>query len=366
MAKSIIPRVPDQDNTNRDEFTVTSRAYPDDALRLNNSIVDKSKYDFTYFTFPTDIHQDYVGHYMVININVPVNTIPTNFGYDPVVRGRFVDPSQVNMSELSTVDRLRAEGPISLLNTQQRIAGTLSKMSSGFLGTNSSGEDVTRVIGRGTRRLKSAIALHMPSAVVYAENHDFEEVKLTNMILNGVGAGIGGIASFGKSARTGAMQDGVASGGFLGQLWNAITGETAGTVAASLGYPINPRVEVLYSNTRLRQFVMEVLLAPRNEEESRAVASIVRTLRFHAAPELDNGGFTFIPPAEFDITFYHKGQENTALPKINTCVCTRVEVDYASTGVYSTFSNGYPVVTKLSLGFVEVEIQHKKRIYAGY
>jgi hypothetical protein len=96
--------------------------------------------------------------------------------------------------------------------------------------------------------------------------------------------------------------------------------------------------------------------------------AIIRTLRFHAAPELDSvtAGFTYIPPAEFDITFFNKGVENTAIPRINTCVMDRIEVDYAPTGVYSTFSNGHPVAARLSLGMREIEVVHKRRVLQGF
>ena len=52
--------------------------------------------------------------------------------------------------------------------------------------------------------------------------------------------------------------------------------------------------------------------------------------------------------------------------RINTCVLERCEVDYAPSGVYSTFTNGHPVAVRLSLGFREIEPVHKKRILQGF
>jgi hypothetical protein len=101
--------------------------------------------------------------------------------------------------------------------------------------------------------------------------------------------------------------------------------------------------------------------------------SIIKTLRFHGAPELSDvavpfigQGLFWIPPAEFDITFFHKGKENMNILRINTCVLERIEVDYAPTGVYSTFKNGHPVATRLSMGFRELEPVHKKRVLQGF
>jgi hypothetical protein len=96
---------------------------------------------------------------------------------------------------------------------------------------------------------------------------------------------------------------------------------------------------------------------------------IIKTLRFHSSAELNSvtQGLTWIPPADFDITFFNKGVENIHLIRINTCILERVEVDYAPlSGIYSTFRNGYPVAARLSLGFREVEPLHKKRILQGF
>jgi hypothetical protein len=111
-------------------------------------------------------------------------------------------------------------------------------------------------------------------------------------------------------------------------------------------------------------------MAPKNAEESLAVKNIVRALRFYSAPELSSdpsGNIPlYIPPAEFDITFFTRGEENTNIPRINTCVLERVEVDYAPTGVYSSFRNGHPVAVRLSMGFREIEPLHKLRILQGF
>ena len=114
-------------------------------------------------------------------------------------------------------------------------------------------------------------------------------------------------------------------------------------------------------------------MAPRNEKESRTMHHVIKTLRFHGAPELSDRvvpvigqGLFWIPPAEFDITFFHKGVENMNILRINTCVLERIEVDYAPTGMYSTFRNGHPVAARLSMGFRELEPIHKLRVAQGF
>ena len=151
--------------------------------------------------------------------------------------------------------------------------------------------------------------------------------------------------------------------------------QSAGNVAGQLlkngskvaGYPVNPRVEVLFANRLQRAWMFEVFLAPRTKSESVTAREIIRTLRYHAAPELALGGFFFVPPAEFDITFFRQGVENTNLPRINTCVLEKIDIDYApQNGVYSTFRDGSPVAIRLSMAFREVEIVHKRRVLEGF
>ena len=144
-------------------------------------------------------------------------------------------------------------------------------------------------------------------------------------------------------------------------------GNVVGGVSKFLQSPINPATEILFANTLVRQFTLEVLMAPRNEQESLNMHAIIKTLRFHAAPEIsDVLSLFWIPPAEFDITFFNKGVENMNILRINTCVLERIEVDYAPTGIYSTFRNGHPVAARLSMGFRELEVVHKKRILQGF
>lgn len=133
-----------------------------------------------------------------------------------------------------------------------------------------------------------------------------------------------------------------------------------------LGTPVNPRVEVLFSTRPQRQWVFELFLVPRSEKEAEAVKQIIQTLRYYAAPEISMTGFFYIPPAEFDITFFFNGKENQNLPRISTCVLERIDVDYAPENTYSTFKDGQPIATRLSLAFREVEILHKERVYQGF
>ena len=318
---------------------------------LNPNITDttfgQSDYDFSYKVFPEDLQSDNTGHYMVININVPVSMKgESRSAFNGAQYG-----TTILSGETSKVDTLRFGNLTALPNAPN--ASQRESLS----------------IPRYTRRIKESIALFMPSSLVYSSQNKYEEISMTAIAGNIGKTGLNfltGVAAGAVSKNlTGALGRGAAGKTLADGLGNVI-----GTASSIAGYPINPRIEILYSTTPQREFVFEILMAPKSENESVAMEQIIQALRYHSAPEIDKtaliGGFTFVPPAEFDITFFNKGVENIHIPRINTCVLERIEVDYAPTGVYSTFRNGHPVAARLSLGFREIEILHKARILRGF
>jgi hypothetical protein len=279
---------------------------------------------------------------MVININVPTNSSGQGRGasdlqLSPILSGDF-----------STVDTLRF-GP-----------GGVGIQP--FIGGAAQGEALS--LGRGTRRIEAAIAIYIPDPMAFQHTNIYEDIKLTNI----AGGAIGGAAGAAIGGLIGGPLGAAAGASLGGNLGGSVTGGPVGTIAQLGGKPINPRVEVLFATTSLREFQFDFLMAPASENESIAMKNIIDILRYYSHPELSptTGGLTFIPPADFDIQFYNKGKENTAIPRINTCVLTNMDVIYAPQGPWSTFHNGYPVMCQMVLKFRETEMLHKRRIKEGY
>jgi hypothetical protein len=308
----------------------------------NDNTLSQSRYDFTYKVFPNDLGMDYMGHYMVININVPV--IP--FTNNPRGSDTITDQFTVLDGEYSKVDVLRFGRGVDS-------------------GDASSGTGLPR----RTRRIVQSIALFMPgSQMIYSGRNAYEEISLTaigGQLLTGVlSKGIGAVYGL----LTQSFSNFLSGQAGVGQALNG-AGQVISGTAQLAGAPINPRVEVLFATTPLRDFQFEFLMVPRNEEESKTIKEIVRTIRFHGAPEIDSStaGFTYIPPAEFDITFYHRGVENMNIPRINTCVLLECEVDYApNLGIWQSYRDGSPLATRLRLVFKEIEVVHKTRVLQGF
>ena len=305
--------------------------------------LDQKKYDFTRRVFPSDLeHADtYNGHYMVININKQENSRLNS------VNDQTVFTPANGGNELSKTDALRY------------------KIDKNF--KNADGVSMQQKIGsrpRFTRRIVESIALYMPnSELTFTDLHEFDNVSLTKF----AGSVAGGVAKFVGSIGVGALL-GSKAGSVAGNLIGAV-GDNIGNIAQLVGSPLNPKVEVIFSNTFQREFSFEFRFAPANEKESIALEQIIRTIRFHAAPELRPGAlesFFYLPPSEFDITFFYRGEENTKLPRLNTCVLTQVDISYAPTGAYATFHNGHPVSVRMMLRFRETEVVHKLRVLQGF
>lgn len=308
----------------------------------------QSKYDFTQRRFPIDLgDQSYNGHYMVININTQNGT-------------RFKDSVESPFGRVNTAQRLDDE--LSKTDALRYNIDDKWKDSDGISFSTTNSGLATLSIPRQTRRTVESIALYMPNTVVFDTSNDYEDVGLTNIggsMLQTASSWAGSLAGgskLGKSIKSG-----------LGAAGDVASG--VGKVSQLLQRPINPRIEVLFRNTLQRTFQFDFLFAPSSKEETIAMKQIIKTLRFHAAPEYENaiGAFMYIPPSEFDITFYNRGIENEQIPRISTCALTKISVDYAPQGVYSTFrESGAPVSCRMQIEFRELEVVSKLRVLQGF
>jgi hypothetical protein len=323
-----------------------------------NDALNSGQYNFQILKFPQDIDSEsgYHGHSMMININVPSYSALSQTSGPDGSGGLYGSPNgpatpnyTVINNQYSRMETLRRYYDNQFTGTDPTTGNPVNA------GTTWADVQGISILNRRTRRIKEAIVLYMPSTVNFSSSNDYTPISLTDTIAKGI------------------------TGLNLGSVGNAAmsTAQNLGGLAATAGklnnMPINPRVEVLYNNTGNRMFDFQFLFAPSNEQESINVRNIIKTFRFHAAPELSNKGlasvlepFFMTPPSEFDFTFYHQGKENTNIPRINTCALQRIDVDYAPTGQYSTFSNGQPVVIRMALQFIELSVITKQRIIQGF
>jgi len=135
----------------------------------------------------------------------------------------------------------------------------------------------------------------------------------------------------------------------------------------------NPALEAIFTGLDFRTFSYSFRFTPRTENEVRIVDDIVRTFKFHSAPERMYGekvGRHFRMPAEFDIFYMYQGKQNKWYPMIHSCVCNKVDVSYGPGGETQHFrpvdGSPAPTETNMTLEFTETEVMTKDMIKAGF
>lgn len=131
----------------------------------------------------------------------------------------------------------------------------------------------------------------------------------------------------------------------------------------------NPRQEMLFKNMKARSHEMSFLFVPRSEQESKQVEDIIMEFKKQMHPSLEAaaGGSLLITPAEFDIEFRYKSDENKNLSKIATCALTSLNVDYTAIGEFVAFAKtSNPVVIRLDMIFSELEPMTRQMIESGF
>jgi hypothetical protein len=163
-------------------------------------------------------------------------------------------------------------------------------------------------------------------------------------------AALAGLANLGSLATAGALK--------IGQTATEAI-KFAGKVAT------NPFKEVLFEAIDFRTFSFKYTFLPKSQSEVFNVRRIIDLFKFHMHPELSGDGLFYVYPSEFEMQYYFRGEENTFLHKISTCVLTDMQVDYG-TGTFSSFDDGAPSEIVMSLQFKELELLTKERIIKGY
>ena len=132
-------------------------------------------------------------------------------------------------------------------------------------------------------------------------------------------------------------------------------------------------MEVMFSGLGFRKFSYTWKFSPKSPAESAEVDKIIRTFRFHMLPEKKGKslGRYYVLPAEFDIFYMFRGEENTWMNKVTSAVCINCDVNYTPNG-YQTFRphekrNGAPPVEiDFKLDFMETKLITKEDVLEGY
>lgn len=351
--------------------------------RGTGSPLDDGKYDIKNHSYPNDLMASdgrYGGSYVMFYINVATDSklfkrgdVATVEDYPPRDRGDLVG---MNMSKaglvgsgagVAAIAGLVAGGVLSggggvknAIKTTGKVAGAAAAAPAiGLTATASLAPDAKR----SQRRLKTAIALHVPNqlSVRYGVQWSEDDTSALAMVnaggteimkalqgdnksdVKGVGAAV--IANLSLSK----LPAGIASG-----------------ASAALGLAANPKKEQVFKGVDFRTFSFDYQFFPRDEKEAANVLRIIEEFKYHMHPEFkDNNNFVYIYPSEFDITYFANGKENRNLHRHTSCVLTNMSVNYTPNGMFTTFANGMPTQINVTLEFRELALLTKDKVKNG-
>lgn len=359
-------------------YKYTKREYRD---------IDESKYDFTQHSYPNDLFgakYTYGGNYVVFYINVSEDSRLVKDKPETTVS---IESDERYASEFTRVDMggtgatLSAGAGAGVAATFAGVvagqnladaaetgvkAGAAAAVATGIVAAAAGGK-----MARQTKRLKTAIALHVPNQlnVRYGMNWNEEEMGLLM-----AGANITEAAQKAFSEKGGSA--GAAAAGAAGSaLANAaLQAPGVGNFAsAASGLAANPKKEQVFKGVDFRTFQMDYQFFPRDSEEAGNILNIIKEFKVHMHPEFkDTASFLYIYPSEFDIYYYYFNQENKALHRHTSCVLTELSVNYTPNGSFQTFGagsnspGGMPTQINLQMTFKELAILTKDQILDGF
>ena len=222
------------------------------------------------------------------------------------------------------------------------------------------------------QKVTSAVALYMPAGinVQYKNGYEVEAAELSGDIFR-TGGNMKDAETRTKAfdaflkgfvGASGVYFKQIASGG-LDMLGG---GDLFRLSTKDIGLAVNPRNEQYYNGPGFRSFSYTFDFYPKNASEAHDVQKIVKLFKYHSSPAMEEAktaGRFFIAPSEFEIHYMFKDRPNPNLHKISRCVCTDVDVRYGPEAQFSTFDDGQPTTTQLTLGFTELEFITKEKIH---
>jgi hypothetical protein len=272
-----------------------------------------------------------------------------------------------------------------LLKNLQGWKGGVGRAVGGFAANN---PKMTRILGAGAgagvgllaastlnltktlKRLGATITLYTPQdiATSYTMNWDAHESDIADLMSKDRGEEF--LSNLGPGTK-----DGLAT-----KLTRLIATNASRDIQLLSRTTKNPKKDFLFRDVEKRTFRFEYMFAPQSPKEAEEVARIIYMFKLFSHPELLEGydNFLYIYPAEFDIVYGYKQQDqngneissleqtNPYLHKISSCVLRSIQLNYSAGGTFQTLRRGEPCMVRMALDFAEIESLHQGRIEEGY
>jgi hypothetical protein len=337
------------------------------------------KYNVQNHMYPSDLMASdgrYGGNYVIFYINVAVDSkLAKTLSQDQFVKEIAPrDRGDLIGQKLSTNQLIGA------VATANAIGGAIGGgLLSGNVGGAAKGVAASAIptVGlgitakmapdatRSQRRLKTAIALHIPNQLNIRYGVQWGDEDTATLAMAGAAVQEGleiSKALQGKSNNSDVRGVGA---GIIANMALSKAPMAAG-VSAATGLAANPKKEQVFKGVDFRTFSFEYQFFPRDEKEAAAVLAIIQEFKYHMHPEFKDGNnFVYIYPSEFDISYYQGGVENLNLHRHTSCVLDNLTVNYTPNGVFTSFANGMPTQINVQMSFRELALLTKDKVKDG-
>lgn len=351
---------------------------------------DFGKYRVQDYQYPNDLmgnSESYGSNYVVFYINVNNESKMAENTANLVAESDLTDAEKANLAgkNISSEVAFGAAAGANVVaggiggfaagkDALDKLAKTTTGMAIGAvpaglatagLAANTTGPQFSR----SKKRLKTAIALHVPNqlSIRYGSGWGEEETFGFQAFLKG-GEAISRAMKEGKMDAITDPKQGLSglAGSFGLQALQKTNAGAAAALSNITGLAPNPMKEQIFKGVDFRTFTMEYQFAPRSIEEAMNVLDIINAFKYHMHPEYkDDNNFLFLYPSEFDVVYYHNGRENLNIHRHTSCVLTEFNVNYTPNGNFSTFRDGIPTQMNVQMTFKELTILTKELIAQG-
>ena len=341
--------------------------------RLNQNVrgsaaaYDSETYGVSNHSYPSDLMAPdgrYGGNYVIFYINiakdsklappesqlVAVNEVPRRDRGDLIAQN--LSTGQMATAQTTLAVGGAVVGKVLGVGGPSAVVAGLTTVGAGVTA------NVAASASRQQRRLKTAIALHVPNQLSIRYGMQWTEDDTFALSAAATAGTEIAKAIQSKDAKN------------LSEPAKAIVANLAlgqsGAMSAATGLAANPRKEQVFKGVDFRTFQFDYQFFPRSMEEAENVMAIINKFKFHMHPEFkDNNNFLYIYPSEFDISYYQGGRENLNLHRHTSCVLTEMNINYTPNGTFTTFPNGMPTQINVTMNFRELALLTKQKVRDG-
>ena len=346
------------------------------------------KWSYSTLEYPLDIQsRTDLGHYMMFYVNVPNET--RHSANRPAPTGQFE-------KKWSRTANYETNGAIQGHQSYSKKAAHGSDgydtdgrswkpgESNKVIARKSHQGTAASTIGvRRTKRTTDSIVLYMPPAIVSNTAALYKETELGGNLGEAAGR-IQSLMSRADGLSIGTVAEGIRgfSDQAAGMLERAVMKVGSQIIGGDMNAAydkisnraMNQFLETMFTGVGFRKFSYNWKFSPKNPKEVLEVQRIIRTFRFHMLPELPKDqrfGRYYVVPAEFDIFYMFRGDENVFFNKLVTSVLVNMDINYTP-NQYQTFRpidgfNGAPPTEiDMKLDFMETKLITKADVLEGY